>query len=98
MAATDGGKFRAVNTRDKNYTPAKLKARMEQVEASIVRYMAALGATDRQEGEVAREKGGRLKVKVTVLRRQMASFKSLEQMHPRVPGAGRRHFDLVVPK
>ena len=32
VAAIDGSKFKAVNTRDKTFTPAKLRARMEQVE------------------------------------------------------------------
>ena len=53
VAAIDGSKFKAVNTRDKNFTRAKLKQRMEQVEASIERYMAALETADRQEGELA---------------------------------------------
>src|SRR3974390_1643914 len=35
VAAIDGSKFKAVNARDRNCTPAKLKARMDQVEASI---------------------------------------------------------------
>jgi hypothetical protein len=39
-----GRKFKAVNARDKNFTWAKLKKRMNQVEASIERYMAALEA------------------------------------------------------
>ena len=29
VAAIDGSKFKAVNTRDKNFTPAKLKARID---------------------------------------------------------------------
>src|SRR3954453_18687482 len=33
VAAIDGSKFKAVNTRDRNFTKAKLKKRMEQVEA-----------------------------------------------------------------
>src|SRR5262249_9217696 len=37
VAAIDGSKFKAVNARDKNFTPAKLKARMAQVEESIAR-------------------------------------------------------------
>jgi transposase len=78
VAAIDGSKFKAVNTRDKNFTPAKLKARMEQVQASIERYMGALDTADRQEGELAGEKSGRLKEKIAALRRQMASFKALE--------------------
>src|SRR5205809_2178737 len=50
VAAIDGSKFKAVNARDKNFTKAKLKKRMEQVEASIEHYMAALKTADRQEG------------------------------------------------
>ena len=47
VAAIDGSKFKAVNTRDKNFTKAKLSKRVEQVEASIdwrrgVGFLAAL--------------------------------------------------------
>ena len=47
VAAIDGSKFKAVNARDKNFTKAKLKKRMDQVEASIEHYMAALETADR---------------------------------------------------
>jgi len=78
VAAIDGSKFKAVNTRDKNFTKAKLKKRMEQVEASIERYMAALETADRQEGEAAQAKSVRLKEKIAALREQMQAFKALE--------------------
>ena len=48
IVAIDGSKFKAVNNRDKNYTVAKVAKRMEQVDASIVRYLAALDQADRQ--------------------------------------------------
>jgi len=54
VAAIDGSRFKAVNTRDKNFTRVSIQRRMEQVEASIERYMAALDTADRQEGETAR--------------------------------------------
>ncbi len=54
VAAIDGSKFKAVNARDKNFTKASIQRRMEQVEASIERYMAALETADRQDGELAR--------------------------------------------
>ncbi len=41
VAAIDGSKFKAVNARDKNFTKASIQRRMEQVEASIERYMAS---------------------------------------------------------
>jgi transposase len=85
VAAIDGSKFKAVNTRDKNFTKAKLKKRMDQVEASIERYMAALETADRQEGELAQAKSVRLKEKITALREQMATFKALEPVVQAAP-------------
>lgn len=78
VAAIDGSKFKAVNSRDKNFTKAKLKARMAQVEASIERYMAALETADRHEGEIAQTKAVRLKDKISALRDQMKAFQALE--------------------
>src|SRR5580704_7751745 len=56
VAGIDGSKFKAVNTRDKNFTRASIKRRMEQVEASIERYMAALATADRHDSEIAQQK------------------------------------------
>src|SRR6201997_858632 len=78
MAAIDGSKFKAVNTRDKNFTRASIKRRMEQVEASITRYLAALETADRQEGELAEAKATRLKEKIAKLREQMRAYQALE--------------------
>ena len=49
LVAIDGSKFKAVNNRDRNFTPAKMKRRMEEVEKSIDRYFSRLDQTDRQE-------------------------------------------------
>ena len=51
LAAVDGSKFKAVNTRDKNFTATKLKKRMEQVAEHIAGYLADLDTADRQEGD-----------------------------------------------
>jgi transposase len=53
LVAIDGSKFKAVNNRDKNFTPNKIQRRMEQIEASIDRYLSALETADRQERAVA---------------------------------------------
>ncbi|GLH49902.1 hypothetical protein RS3R2_35880 [Pseudomonas lactis] len=49
LVAIDGGKFKAVNNRDCNFTSAKLKRRMDEIESSINRYLTVPDATDRQE-------------------------------------------------
>lgn len=56
LVAIDGSKFKAVNNRDRNFTSAKLKRRMEEIESSINRYLTALDETDRQEPSVAQPK------------------------------------------
>jgi transposase len=94
VAAIDGSKFKAVNTRDKNFTKTKLKKRMEQVEASIERYLAALETADRQEGELAKSKAVRLRDKIAALREQMKAFKALE---PVVAAAPDQQLSLTDP-
>src|SRR5207302_9628398 len=79
VIAIDGSKFKAVNNRDKNYTVAKVGKRMEQVDASIARYLAALDRADREEGDVAEAKSGRLKEKIAGLRRQMQALRAMER-------------------
>src|SRR3979411_1617069 len=79
VVAIDGSKFKAVNNRDKNYTVAKVTGRMEQVNASIARYLKALDQADREESDIAEAKSGRLKEKIAGLRRQMQALKVMEQ-------------------
>ena len=79
VVAIDGSKFKAVNNRDKNYTVAKVIGRMEQVDASIARYLRALDQADREESDIAEAKSVRLKEKIAGLRRQMQALKVMEQ-------------------
>ena len=82
VAAIDGSKFKAVNAPDKAFSRASIQRRMEQVEASIERYMAALETADRYDGEIAETKAVRLKEKIAALREQMKDFQALEvQVH-----------------
>jgi hypothetical protein len=74
----DGSKFKAVNSRDRNFTATKLKKRMEQVAANIADYLRDLDAADRHEGELAEAKVVRLKDKIDLLRAQMQALKVLE--------------------
>src|SRR5881392_1659933 len=79
VVSIDGSKFKAVNNRDKNYTVAKVTGRMEQVNASIARYLRALDQADREESDISEAKSGRLKEKIAGLRRQMQALKAMEQ-------------------
>ena len=79
VVAIDGSKFKAVNNRDRNYTVAKVTGRMEQVNASITRYLRALDRADREESDLAEAKSIRLKEKIAGLRQQMQALKVMEQ-------------------
>ena len=48
--AIDGSKFKAVNTRDKNFTRGKVERRRAQLEKSVARYLAHGGAAADQFG------------------------------------------------
>src|SRR6187431_3615137 len=45
--AVDSSKFKAVNSRDRNFTPGKIEKRKQQIEESIQRYLSALDTADR---------------------------------------------------
>jgi transposase len=94
VVAIDGSKFKAVNNRDRNFTNAKLKRRLEQIEESIARYLSQLDTADRHEGAVAEAKAGRLKDKIAILKQQMQGLKAMEL---RLRGAPDQQISLTDP-
>jgi transposase len=78
LVAVDGSKFKAVNSRDKNFTEAKLKRRLAMIEESIRNYLRAMDTADRSEPELAQLKKGRLQEKIAALKRQMQELKAVE--------------------
>jgi transposase len=46
--AIDCSKFKAVNSRDNNFTEGKIQRRLKQIEESVARYMSQLDTADRQ--------------------------------------------------
>jgi len=73
--AIDGSKFKAVNNRDKNFTRAKMKRRLAEVEASIERYLDELDNADRSAPP---EDTRPLKDKIAALTEEMDRLKKLE--------------------
>src|SRR5687768_684024 len=64
IVAIDGSKFKAVNSRDRNVTPAKIDARQRQIEQSIQRYLDALETADRTQPAEVEAKTERLQDKI----------------------------------
>jgi len=75
--AVDGSKFKAVNNRDRNYTQHKAAKRIEQVEGSIERYLAALDRADREASDVPQARVDQIREKIAGLRGQMQFLKDM---------------------
>ena len=76
FVAIDGSKFKAVNNRDRNFTKAKMKRRLQQIDESIERYLGQMASADRQE--CSEDKAQRLEDKISALKKEMARLKKLE--------------------
>jgi len=72
FVAIDGSKFKALNNRDRNFTKAKLKRRLEQIDESIARYLSEMESIDRQESALSEDKSQRLKDKIEVLKGEIS--------------------------
>jgi transposase len=75
--AIDGSKFKAVNARDKNFTEAKMKRRLERIEESIARYIAQLETADRHGDAMPEAKVARFKEKIVKLNEEIARLNAI---------------------
>ncbi len=78
FVAIDGSKFKAVNNRDRNFTRAKLKRRLEDIDKSIDRYLAQIESADRLEASIAKSKTEKLENKITKLKKEIERLNDIE--------------------
>jgi transposase len=77
IVAIDSSKFKAVNSRDRNFTPNKVERRQQQIEESIQRYLDALETADRTQPAEVEAKTERLREKIKTLREQMKRMEAI---------------------
>jgi len=85
LVAIDGSKFKAVNSRDKNFTRKSVKRRMKKTQANIDRYLAKLDAVDEEEPELREVTADELKQKIASMEAKMEELKAREievEAHP----------------
>jgi hypothetical protein len=85
IVAIDSSKFKAVNSRDRNFTPGKVDKRQEQIEQSIQRYLKALETADRTQPAEVEAKTERLQEKIKTLREQMQRMDTIRDQLKRQP-------------
>lgn len=78
--AIDGSKFKAVNNRDRNFTAAKLKYRLQLIDDSIAKYLLQIESADRQEAPIAKIRTERLESKIIRLKEEVARLKNIEKV------------------
>src|SRR5262249_859685 len=78
--AIDGSKFKAVITREKNFTRAKMERRLAQIEESVARYLSQLDTADLQEpSDALAAKTTHLKEKLAKLASELQRLKATEK-------------------
>jgi len=71
VVAIDGSKFKAVNSRDHNYTEGKIARRERELEEGIARYLQALETADRTQPQELQSQTERLQAKIEKMRQKM---------------------------
>src|SRR5262252_7474457 len=83
--AIDGSKFKAVNNRDKNFTPHKLRARRQQLEESIARYLAELDRADRDPTLVPASRVAQLREKIAAVKAHVRHLAKIDKQLLQAP-------------
>jgi len=78
FVAIDGSKFKAVNNRDNNFTQAKLKRRLDDIDKNINRYLEQIASADRQNDLAKKDKTIRLENKIKQLKKEMQQLNNIE--------------------
>lgn len=79
VVAIDGSKFKAVNSRERNYTEGKLDRRQRDIEQSIERYLDALETADRTQPPQVQAKTARLHDKIAKMRQKMRELQKMRE-------------------
>ena len=85
IVAIDGSKFKAVNSRDKNFTRKSIKRRMKRLQEHIDRYLTILDEADKRVPEDHKYTAEELAEKIASMKQQMGRLQVIEeqvQAHP----------------
>ena len=79
LVAIDGSKFKAVNSRERNFTKGKLKSLAKRADAKIERYLQELDENDAQETDSKKLTREELQEKIEWLKRRKGTYDELQQ-------------------
>jgi transposase len=93
LVAIDGSKFKAVNNRNRNFTRAKIKHRLKQIDESIARYLGQIASADRVDRSRAKVKKEGLNEKINKLKQEVEQLNRIEQELEESPDGQVSHTD-----
>ena len=79
LLAIDGSKFRAVNARDRSYTPARLATLQRDIDRTIARYLRELERQDQAEEGTEGSTAAALQEKIAALQQRRTRYAALQQ-------------------
>jgi len=79
IVAVDGSKFKAVNSKERNFTKKKLSQIIARERAKISEYLEAVAVADETESEEPELSAAQLKEKIAGLERYLAEHEELER-------------------
>jgi len=94
LIAIDGSKFKAVNSRHRNFTGRRLKRSIQQIDERIERYLQELDISDEQESAVDKPTAEEIKEKIEALKKRKREYQALEQQ---LEESGEKQISLTDP-
>ena len=79
LVGIDGSKFRAVNSRDRNFSEAKLSRGLQWMEEKIAKYLAALQAEDESDSNESEGSGAELQAKIAAMQERRLVYEGLKE-------------------
>jgi len=77
LVAIDGSKFKAVNSKKRNFNEAKLKKAIKEIDEKVDRYLAELEDNDQEEAYVSRPDAEDIRARVTMLKERGRRYREL---------------------
>lgn len=79
LVGIDGSKFRAVNSRERNFSEAKLKQRLQWIEERIAAYLTALQREDEADSKTSELSAAELQGKIAALQEKQLVYEGLKE-------------------
>jgi transposase len=94
LVAIDGSKFKAVNSRGRNFTDRKLKRALRDIDKKIDAYLQELDENDAKEPEERKLSPKELKEKIKTLQERMKKYKGFQKQ---MEASGEKQISLTDP-